>query len=195
LDIRNPGLILIYIILFILAYFYKAKQDQNALGGKIAYSKSLWLFYCIYSWFVIPFALISQGIENKFHIILLIFGISFWTRGIAELFMLYRTKNWKPEYGIFHNLLSFALLAVLTLIWRNELFFIQKLHLITLMISLSFETYYAIFFKKFIGSKTQGDQAIWFANNDEPIFKTNILITKIGNLVLFCELLYFIIFY
>jgi hypothetical protein len=195
LDIGHPGLLITYILIFVFAFFYKKKQDQNQMGGKIAYSKSLWLFYCIFTWFVIPLALLTNGIETKFHLLLLCFGLSFWIRGLFEMIMLYITKSWKPIYGISHNIFTFILVFALSVYFREELFFWEIHFVIFTMLALSFETYYAFFFKKYIGEKTKGDQAIWFANAEDPLFKTNLKITLIGNFILFPNVLLFLLNY
>lgn len=195
MDIRHPGLLITYILIFIISFFYKKKQDQNQMGGKIAYSKSLWLFYCIFTWFIIPLNLLTNGIESKFHLILLCFGLSFWIRGLIEMIMLYITKSWKPIYGISHNIFTFFLLVGLAVYFRNDIYFWEKQFVIFTMIALSFETYYAFFFKKHIGEKTEGEEAIWFANAEDPLFKTNLKVTLIGNIILYPNVLLFILFY
>jgi hypothetical protein len=195
LDINNLGLIIAYFLIFILAFFYKKKQDQNKLGGEIAYSKSLWLFYCIFTWFIIPLALVSSGVISPFHIIILALGVSFWVRGLLEMIMLYITKSWKPIYGISHNIFTFICVFGLTLYLRENIYFWEIFFIIQILLSLSFETYYAFFFKKHIGSKTQGDDAVWFANKNDPLFKTNLRVTLVGNIILFPSLLFFLINY
>jgi hypothetical protein len=53
------------------------------------------------------------------------------------------------------------------------------------------ETYYAIKFYKIIGSKTKGDEAIWYAHKEDPIFKKVVKITAIFNIPLYASLIFF----
>lgn len=188
MDIAKPGLILLYLSLFLLAAYYKHQQDQNQMGGKIAYSKSLWLMYCLFSWFILPIYFLIYPTNSDFSKVYALFGLSFWIRGIAEMLMLYKFKNWKPIYGITHNIFSFILLSVLMLFFRENIFPFEILHFFSLLISLSFECYFAFFFKKYIGEKTQGEEAIWFANSEDPLFAFNLKVTRVAVVLLYSEL-------
>lgn len=158
------------------------------MGGKIAYSKSLWLMYCLFSWFILPIYFLIYPTNSDFSKVYALFGLSFWIRGIAEMLMLYKFKNWKPIYGITHNIFSFILLSVLMLFFRENIFPFEILHFFSLLISLSFECYFAFFFKKYIGEKTQGEEAIWFANSEDPLFAFNLKVTRVAVVLLYSEL-------
>lgn len=157
------------------------------MGGEIAYSKSLWLMYCLYSWFILPIYFLLHPTDSKFNLVYALFGLSFWLRGIAEMLMLYKFKNWKPIYGISHNIFSFLLLGILFIYFRSHIFFWEKLHLFALLLSLCFETYFAFFFKKYIGTKTEGEEAIWFANANDPLFAFNLKVTRLAVILLYSE--------
>lgn len=113
-----------------------------------------------------------------------------WVRGLIELYLLFVTKNWKPIYGIIHNI--FTALIFLLNINFNQIYHFEIILIITILTSLCLETYYAYFFKIKIGRLTQGNQAIWFASKETPIFKQVLLITTIGNAITYLGFFYFI---
>lgn len=122
---------------------------------------------------------------------LLFLALSMWIRGIIELYLLFGIKRWKPIYGIIHDLATFFGLLILSIMQKqfekHELILIISLH-----ISLLLETYYAYFFSKFIGAKTQGEKGIWFANKEDPLFKKILTITTIGNIYVISSYLWYV---
>ena len=184
------SLIIIFSTLLI-GLLFRAKQRNAKLGGEMALSKSLWLSFAILSWFILPLVFYFESLSFHFKIVLIAISLSMWIRGIIELVMLYFWKNWKPIYGIVHNVFTFCLgiyvLISNTLVNSNE-----RIYLISIFLSLIFEIYFAYFFHKNLGKKTEGDEAIWFANATDPIYKTNLQITFIANITLYATLFYFL---
>lgn len=110
------------------------------------------------------------------------------------MFLLFKTKNWKPLYGITHNVFSFILLAGLLIYFREGMIFFEIQHFLAILISLCFETYFAFFFQKHIGDKTQGDEAVWFANAEDPLFAKNLQVTKVAVTLLYIEIVFALYF-
>lgn len=150
--------------------------------------------YCIFTWFILPLYFVIYKTQSPFWIAYGIFGANFWIRGMVEMFLLFKTKNWKPLYGISHNIFSFLLCASLLIFFRESFIFAEKLHLFAILISLCFETYFAFFFQKYVGEKTQGDEAIWFANSEDPLFQFNLKVTRIAVTMLYLEIVYALLF-
>ena len=182
------------LIIFILCITYKKRQSNNKIGGEIAYSKSFWLGYTLINWFFLPIILTtsSYAFSSNLLFILSILTFSMWIRGIIELFMLFRFKNWNPIYGITHSFFTF-IICLIAFVNNFELKPFEYVYVISLLASLLFETYYAYFFYKNVGLKTQGEKGIWYANSKDPIFKKNLRITFVGNILCYSCLFYFLI--
>lgn len=178
------------------ALFMHFKQNKGGkMGGNISPAKSLWLFYCIYSWFIfIPYIYFTQDIPEPYKTTWIGFSIWFWIRGVIEMIMMFITKNWTPPIGITHNISCFLLLVFLP-------FFIEEkfesfasaltLYHLSLILSIIMETYYAFAFWKIVGEKTKGDEAVWYANKEDPKFKRVVLVTAIANWPIYGGLIFF----
>ncbi len=171
--------------------FYFGQNKKENIGGKMAPCKLFWLDYTIMTWFFLPLYFYFSGYTDGVFNVLYALSISMWIRGIIELFMLYVTKNWTPPLGITHNIITIIIvLAMMYLsIMQNpaELIFV-----ISLLISLLLETYYAVAFYKIVKEKTKGDDAIWFASKENPKFAFILKVTTIGNLMVYGALAYFL---
>lgn len=172
------------ILIFVISFFFYQRQNSgNTIGGKIAVSKLFWLDYTLIAWFFTP-PIIYFFSKSNLKTALLGLTLSMWTRGIIELYLLFVTKKWKPIYGIVHNVFTLILFTLL-LFFSLPIDKASYFYSISLFISLILETYYAYFFKVKIGKKTQGEDAIWFASKENPIFKEVLTITTIGNLIVY----------
>jgi hypothetical protein len=177
--------ILVIVIMFIFSFIFKKKQDNGNLGGAIAWSKSLWLTYTLINWFLLPIVfLFNEHGSLPFQNILKVLTISMWVRGIIEIYMLWGPKNWRPLYGIVHDIFTLILMIGNFLNWTPSQTW-EITYLLSLMLSLCFETYFAYFFHRYIGEKTKGDQAVWFANKENPMFRRNLMITTLANSILY----------
>jgi hypothetical protein len=184
--------ITIVLIISILS-IYKIKQTKNSLGGQMAWSKSFWLAFTLISWFFLPiiFNATNNGLSIDFLFLTKVLTMSMWIRGIIELFMLFKFRNWNPIYGVTHTFLTFVICAII--LFNSKILGLELIYSISLLIGLILETYYAIFFLKKIGKRTQGEESIWYANNEDPIFKLNLKITFIGNIFCYLNLFYLLI--
>lgn len=169
----------------LIALIFKKIQSKNKMGGNIALAKSLWLSYTILTWFTLPILFqFDDSLGQSFKRLMLIFTLSMWTRGVIELILLFKFKNWKPKYGISHNIFTIVLFSLSFFI----LFPITKFEVLfagAIILGLMLETYYAFFFHKNLGVKTEGETPIWFANEDDKSFRVNLFVTTIGNMILY----------
>jgi hypothetical protein len=183
--------ILIISLVLLTGFAFRLKQSRGSLGGTIAVSKTFWLSYTIISWFILPLILIYKPYSIEFKIVLASLSLSMWVRGLIELIMLYKYKNWKPIYGLVHNVFT-LLIMLLTFIFNNPSSTKENIYLISISCSLGFEIYYAHFFHKYLGKKTEGDNAVWFANKEDPLYRKNLQVTTVGNVLLYSILFYFL---
>ena len=84
--------------------FWRKQNVRRSRGGRISPPKLAWLFYAIFLWFLLcPVVAMDAGVEPHLRMVLGGFGVLMWVRGVAELYMLYVSFNWKPPYGIGHD--------------------------------------------------------------------------------------------
>lgn len=174
-------------------------QRRDGIGGEISPAKTLWLGWVVYLWFfVTPLVAFAPATELSLTRVLGLFFVNMVLRAFVELFMLLVTKNWRPAYGVVHNLFSLALLfgAVVATSWSSghTAWLIEGGStgylwlLLVLTGSLAVETYYALAFHHLVGNKTMGEQGVWFADNRNPKFLRINRITARNNWVLFTGL-------
>ncbi len=154
-------------LLILLALIFRKKQNKGEfVGGEISLPKSLWLSYTIGSWFLFPLILLSYDIAIGLQYVLIFHLISFYIRGVLELFMIYKWYNWSPFYGISHDL--FHLLGVVFLFlffWPQEISRITLIgifYIFGIIISVCFESLFAILFYKIRGKEKH---KVYFASN------------------------------
>jgi hypothetical protein len=179
--------------------FYTRQRSGEQIGGSIAPAKALWLFYAMYVWFILtPIIAFEPKLSSAISTCLLSFAGFMWVRAFVELFMMYVSKNWKPPYGIAHNITSFVLLAGLSFTtgaWSSAQTPLDHwaLGLITvLLLCMVLETIYATVFHKVIGDHTTGDDAVWFAPANSPHYQRIVSMTKWCNLPLYLFLIVFV---
>jgi hypothetical protein len=97
--------------------FYR-KQKAGALGGAISKPKAFWLPFAIYLWFVVAGVMgFDPALPASVRAPFAALAVSMWIRGAIEMLMLYGTKNWKPPYGIAHDLFTIGVMLVVTGLW------------------------------------------------------------------------------
>lgn len=184
------------LVFIIVSFFLYWRQNNKAtLGGKISRAKAVWLFYTLYVWFFfIPFFYFNYPLF-PYTTIWGIFSLWMWIRGLGELFMMFVTKNWTPPLGIFHDITCALLFCGASIYWYKDLFstFSWPIFIfhVSLLLSILLETYYAYGFYKIVGKKTQGDEAIWYAGEDNKEFQFLVKMTAIFNIPLFGALIFF----
>ena len=160
------------------AFVYRFARKQNRgerVGGAISLPKSMWLNYTLLSWFVIPAELLRrEGLSPENRAVLRAHLLSFTARGAAEMWMLYRTHSWRCAYGVGHDAIDLAMLSVMMRSGRDGsregVDGVARRHLDSIRATLVAEMVFATLFNRTVAGKTQGQDGIYFAN-DEPHFR------------------------
>lgn len=181
----------------IVGYFlYKRQNKPKVMGGPICKAKAFWLYYTIINWFfLLPYALfiLKEIPQSHFNVWVCLTG-SMWIRGIAELYMLYVSRNWTPTIGISHDIFTLILMGAGLMYGGPDTFLTEPIlvfYTLSLFLSLAAETHYAKSFFNIMKGKTQGEDGLWYAHEHDPRFKRIILTTAIINNILYCALLAF----
>lgn len=192
-SLRFVLLALVVVVCAIGLSFYLRQNRARTLGGRISRAKAAWLTFAVLFWLgVCPLLAFEPSLPPRWRIVLGVFGAQFWLRGLAELWMLYVSKNWRPPYGIGHDLFSLVLVIVMTLGYGA--FPLDAPNLVGLaatslvVISLVAETYYAWVFFGLVEGRTTGDDGVWFADQEDPRFVRVNRLTAAVNVPLFVGL-------
>jgi hypothetical protein len=174
-------------------------NGKARLGGEISPSKALWLYWTISVWFFfLPYALMTHRWQDAFHYGWMILTVSMWLRGIAEIYMLFFSKNWTPYIGIAHDIFTLAIM-VAAYLWNYQSFIVGawwvQYFSILLLISLVVEVYYAKTFLKIVGQRTKGDDGVWYAHKNDPVFIHLLKVTTAFNWFFYLSTFLFIYYY
>ncbi len=187
------------VVLAGLAFLHR-QNKKAALGGRISRPKLLWLLYAIYVWFLVcPLLAFDPGVPKHIRRILAVFAAAMWIRGLLEMVMLYVTKNWRPPYGVAHDVFSMVILVLGLLFYRNHWDALQGTlptwtfaFMLVLLASLAVETYYAAAFFRAVEGRTTGEDGLWFADEKDPRFRRINLVTTLVNVPFFVFLFIFL---
>jgi hypothetical protein len=176
--------------------FWRAQNVRRARGGRISPPKLAWLLYAVFLWFFLcPLVALDAGVHPGLRAVLGVFAAAMWLRGLAELYMLYVSRNWRPPYGIGHDVLCIALVVgglVLTRHhWAGELPArdVWGLALVGLvLVSLLVEVLYAALFFHAVEGRTTGEDGIWFADEEQARFRRINRLTLALNVPLYASL-------
>lgn len=165
--------------LIALALRFYRRQKRGALGGGISAPKMAWLGLAVYLWFLAcPLVALDDHVTPQLRWVLGAFALSMWIRGIAELYMLYVSKNWRPPYGVAHDVLCLAIVAGGLLLFPGARPFGTSFEAVwqtgfvaLIFFSLCVETVYALLFFDAVKGKTTGEEGVWFAAEDEARFR------------------------
>lgn len=160
-------------------FFRRAQNAKGARGGRISGPKVAWLFYAVFLWFIVcPLVALDSAVPVEARGVLGAFAAFMWLRGVAELFLLYVTKSWRPPYGVAHDVACIALvlggLAWGRARWLGTLDTADTwaLALVALvLVSLFVEVAYAALFFHAVEGRTTGDEGIWFADEEQARFR------------------------
>ncbi len=170
----------------------KRRQSRGGIGGAISAPKAFWLSFTVFFWFFLcPVLALDGALSRPIRLAFGAFAISMWARGVAELVMLYGTKNWRPPYGIAHDIFCIVLVAAVLLhdpariaaLTRPLDLFALGL-LVVVAASLLVEIQHAHSFHAVVGEDTKGDRAIWFADDADRRFARINRRTRIWNAIL-----------
>ena len=186
----------VLVLLFGLG-FLRQQNSKAGLGGRISKPKLLWLLYAVYFWFLVcPLLAFEAAVPRPIRFILGGFAAVMWLRGMAEMFMLYVSKNWRPPYGVAHDVFSMVLIVLGLLVYRDHWEALGPgvpqwsfVLLLVLLGSLAVETYYAAAFFRAVEGRTTGDDGLWFADEKDPRFRRINLITTVVNVPFYAFLL------
>jgi hypothetical protein len=174
-----------------LVYRFARKQNRGErVGGAISLPKSLWLNYTLLSWFVIPATLLRrQGLSPGNRAALRAHLLSFTARGAAEMWMLYRTHTWRCAYGVGHDAIDLAMLSVMMRSGHDgsSVDGVARRHLDSIRATLVAEMVFATLFNSTVAGQTQGQDGIYFAN-DEPHFRLINNLTAAVDMVAYARL-------
>ena len=176
--------------------FWRKQNVQRSRGGRISPPKLAWLFYAIFLWFLLcPLVALDSAVHPDLRGVLGAFSACMWVRGVAELYMLYVSFNWKPPYGIGHDVLC-ILLVLGGLSWYQvhrtgplsprDVWALSLVALV--LVSLFVELLYATLFFQAVEGHTTGEDGIWFADEEQARFRRINRLTLACNIPLYASL-------
>lgn len=163
--------------------FYFLQNRLGVIGGEIALPKLMWLGYALLFWLGLPLLVVCDVrspplLARAFAWLLALMA----ARAVIEGVMLYITKNWSPLYGIAHDLICMAAMAVfLARAWLagepRTIPVARTLFLHGIVTSVLFfpEMWFAMYMHT--NFNTQGAQAIYFVPDSEQ-HKTALRVTS-----------------
>ena len=172
-------LALMGVFVLLAALFQRSQNRKGASGGRISAPKVAWLFYAVFLWFIVcPLVALDGAVSPAAGRVLGLFGACMWVRGVAELYMLYVSRSWRPPYGIGHDGLCIVLVLG-ALAWHREHWLEPlsateswALALVGLvLVSLVLEIAYAVLFFQAVRGATTGADGIWFADEEQERFR------------------------
>lgn len=189
--------IYLYLSIPVALWMFFRQNSGKKLGGPISISKALWLYWTISVWFfLIPLTLMHGDWPMAAWWGWGILTVSFWLRGVAELYMLFVTKNWTPKIGITHDLVTLAaVIASYLWHWQSLVFASWWIQLFSLgmVISLCIETWYAFAFLKLVKERTKGKEGIWYATKEDSQFLFILRVTTVFNTILYSIVILFLL--
>jgi hypothetical protein len=178
--------------------FYRRQNTQRGSGGRISLPKIAWLFYAVFVWFLLcPLLALDPAVPQACRWIFGAFAASMWIRGAAEMYMLYVSKNWRPPYGIAHDLLCLGIIGALAVSFRAEVAITLPAILFwgfvaVVVASLVVEVLYAALFFQAVHGRTMGEDGIWFADDEDAKFRRINRITATLNVPLYASTIAFL---
>jgi hypothetical protein len=179
---------------------FARKQNAGALGGGISSAKAAWLFFTVFTWFVVcPVLAADPAVPRGLRITLGAFAVWMWIRGGVEMYMLYVSRNWRPPLGIAHDLSCVALILAL-LARQGQLLSASSpldrwvlVFVALVLVSLLVEILYAALFFRAARGNTTGQHGIWFADDHDPAFGRINRLTFALNVPLYLSLACFLL--
>ena len=159
--------------------FYR-KQARGELGGAISRAKAFWLPFAIWCWFIVCPVVAWDGahLSPPLRWALGSFGAFMWLRGAVEMVMLYRTFNWRPPYGIGHDVACILLLLGVLGVHGGELLALSSSAdrwaaalCALVLVSLAVEIHHAWSFFHAVQGRTTGPDGVWFADDEAEHFR------------------------
>lgn len=178
------------------AGFRHAQNVKDSRGGRISGPKLAWLFYAVFLWFLAcPLVALDVAVPEEARGVLGAFAAFMWLRGVAELYLLYGVKRWRPPYGVAHDVACIALVLGglfwgrarwLGVLGPEDLWALAFLGLV--LVSLFVEVAYAALFFHAVEGRTTGEDGIWFADEEQARFRRINRLTLALNVPLYAGL-------
>ena len=171
-------------------YYYKHQNKNNKMGGAISVPKTIWLmialyhyyFFTVYLYFITELRILKTALL----IIICILYFRMLVQGVTMFFL----KKWKPLYGILFNALTVVICIILCIYVVKSVSFNENIEYLAILLYLNFisiismiDSFYAWEFKKIVGDNTQGDKAVWYANDRLKKFNRINLLTRYINFI------------
>lgn len=170
--------------------FFRKQNREGTQGGRISRPKIAWLFFAIFVWFLLSaIVALDPNVPRGVRYVVGAFAVSMWLRGLAELFMLYVSHNWRPPYGIGHDVICLLLIGGVAASQADGVTgafpaVVYWGFVGIIVASLVVEITYAALFFNVVRGATMGKQGVWFAD-DDPRFDHINRITTACNTPLF----------
>ncbi len=171
---------LLIITALITAYYYFNQNKQKSIGGKISSAKAFWLGYALFNYFVLPVFLFFFFEHSLFNQVLWLIICLFYFRMLFQSYLMFISKNWIPNYGMFYNILSILVIsyALIKLYITFGTFaqpglLLLSFFLCKLILILFTDTVYANKFKLLVGNHTKGNDAVWYASEEKKFKNIN----------------------
>ena len=186
---RVLTVVLLAVCVALALRFHRKQNARGALGGRISGPKVAWLFYAVFLWFLVcPLVALDAHVHPALRTVLGLFAACMWLRGLAELYMLYVSKNWRPPYGVGHDVVCIVLVLGSLGLQREHLrgplapVDVWGLALVGLvLVTLVVEVVYATLFFHAVEGATMGEEGVWFADEEQARFR------RINRLTLACN--------
>lgn len=183
--------------IFFSFWYYNAQNKTQQIGGPIARPKIFWLGFTSYNYFVLSL-LLWWGLQlsPSWNTLLLIFISCIYFRAVIQSLFMFVFHIWIPPMGIFYNIFCFFVITGYCFTHFNVLIdfvqgdFIAALYMGLICASLITDSVYAYKFFKLVGEKTKGKEAIWYASEEDPIFKKIVRLTRNMNILFMLFYLY-----
>ena len=95
----------------VLGVYVHQHQSAGAMGGRISAPKLAWLLYTVFVWGLLcPILAFEPAVRRPFRVLAGLFAALMVARIVAEIPMLYVWKNWRPPYGMVHDVVREHLL-------------------------------------------------------------------------------------
>ena len=183
---------MIWLIVFAIFFcalgftYYHYQNKKQRIGGAISKPKAYWLFFCLFLYYFMPIWFISYFNELPSTQIFIYKGIIciMVLRLVFQGIYMFYIKKWTPKFGIAFNF--FLVLFILTTAaGAFDQFGVEPFQYTALLIALMavIDSYYAYTFRKLVEGKTVGEEAIWYAAENDDRFQTINRLTFRNNLI------------
>lgn len=198
--VRSMIPFLIAAILFAIggAFYQKYQNRGGRLGGEISGPKVYWLFFCLYAYYAVPVLVLAYAADGNVSLTWLFRGMLglMLFRMVFQGLWMFVFKKWTPYYGMTFNVLFVAFVWYQVGVILQEGAWNRWLYLaILISIHALIDTWYAGVFFRLVGQRTQGDEAVWYADAKDEKYRSINKLTFYLNIILTLLWFYFLFLY